>query len=54
MVLLALNGTPAHRKTVDCFTVLPTDVVPSTATTGGVGAETALAPAEFAACTVKA
>ena len=49
MVLIARNGTPAQRKTVDYFTVLPTEVVPSTAITGGDGVETALEPAEFAA-----
>jgi hypothetical protein len=49
MVLIARNGTPAQRKTVDSFTVLPTEVVPSTAMTGVVGVEAALVPAEFAA-----
>ena len=49
MVLFARNGTPAQRKTVDSLTVLPTEVVPSTAVTGGLGVETALEPAEFEA-----
>ena len=49
MVLFARNGTLPHRKTVDSLTVWPTEVVPSTAMTGGVGVETGLEPAEFTA-----
>ena len=48
----ALLGTPAHFRTLAVFTVRPTDVVPSTATTGAVAAETAPTPTALLACTV--
>ena len=47
-----LRGTPAHLRTRAVFTVRPTDVVPSTATTGVVGAEAAPTPMALLACTV--